>query len=824
MSTVDKKTILLLEVDVEKEIEQETWTQYESTSVYSTDYEEYVIAVKCNGVVFIEVYTINECSNIDNSFYYDETTQKLYVHLATGDPPDKQTSPPAYNYILLAREKRCFSSENYIDNRIVYPRQEDAIYNGGFEIWYPSLLGWTETETGSSTVEKESSTKNSGAYCAKLSIDESNSSATLSRNLRIPPSAVCKLELYHMQSGSATAKVVIRDSGSNVYLKSDATWSASSQVIALEHQDTWTKYELQFTAHSSYENYIIELTNNSAASQSCYFDDVSLIVNREDRYYWPTILPSSAAELLQKIALFHEQAIIMEFGSIQLGNEGSWWYSQIKDYLWAGKHAVIKVKIDNNSPVILFEGLTRSPRITDSIATVEVVDYKAFTYVSIPQTYFTVEEYTYLEDGADGRPIPIIYGKFEEVAPVMCNFDNYVFKVASHPVEEISNVKRNGEELTEGVDYEVDLENATITMTANPYQAFVVCSVKGKQCNFENGNYSQNVADILYDLLVNYGGIDPTDIDIESFLNLKAHRTQYHHLYIDSTIPLLEILRKLQSSALFQLVITEQGKIKVLLFREQDESALVLTEEDVAGIQFEKTLDGVYDTIAVSYNFLPSEGLYDIAVLQNPDVVYKYGTLATLEIETSLRQKEDALDLLNYYIGRTGSAWETVSLQATLTALTLSPGKKITLDVETADSEKIFNMKPIRILEVRKDFFTGLVKLVGVDDLQAAGGNICEVCYACQVCVTMETGTCATCYTCQDCDAGQCSSCQTCYYCQVCVTAECSTCQLCDTCQECNTCQMCNTGQCSFCLTCQECNLCQACNKCQLCVTIQGAQ
>ncbi len=826
----DTQRIILIEMQPAHEVEALVWTQHPIyTNLYSTPYAHGVAdKVEENGVEYVEAFSLNEANAIAGSFFYDLSGQILYLHTFNSDSPGKQTNPPTYDYTILVYFWRYFTSMQLKTSPIVFPRKQAQIKNGGMEVWEASglLTNWQKIENAGSSVEKDSSSPHSGGFCVRLDIDGLNSYAGTQQSFRLPPATPCKFHLYYKTTGVATAKVEIKDSEGNVYLQSDGSWSAAQTAISLPATTDWAKFESAFTSHSTYTDYIISLGNDSAAGQFCFFDDIQIFATRENNYYLPYITTSGIADLQQAIAPFYDTAMVMEFGTVQFTNDG-WWYEQVQNYFWNLKKIVIKYGDGNEDTFeTIFYGFIRTPQVSDLLATIEVVDSKVYTYKSIPNTFFSVDTYPNLESGADGKPIPIIYGEFgtdnedpfDGIVPT--KIDSATYLLASHPLEAVTAVYRNGQVQIENVDYAVDLDAATVTFTSDPGAAFITCKVKGKKCSMLNGAYTQNVVDILYDLLVNYCGISPEELALDTFLQLRAVRTQFHHLYINAVTPVLDIIRLLQISALFYLISRADTKLAVIYFRSQDVPLADIQNDDTEQFSYEKDVSGVFSTIKLNYGYLVGEGVYQTISQENPSVGLKYKEVQTLGLTTSLRRKEDALDLLAYYSGITVDPLIKVSAKVPSKVFNLYPGSKITISkkrtLESGENYDVLVSAPFRILSLTKELRSSKVSIVGLDDLQASGGGICEVCYACQLCYTIQTGSCSLCYSCQKCYSTQCASCQVCYYCQACDSGQCSTCENCNICQLCVSCE---AVECIICVSCEncyaaQCQTCQICNKC----------
>jgi hypothetical protein len=830
----DSWKVFLVEMQPCEEVESYSWAQHGVyTNLYYTSYVNGVVSrVTQDGVELLEAYSLVEANATSESFYYDFDAQVLYVHTAGSDDPSTQTAPPEYDYVILAYVWMYFSNTQYSEELVTFPRLTDVLIDGEFEQWNSATepTHWTAHISGSSTVNRDDTDPEEGAYCVRLDVDGSNSSVYLSRAIRLKPDAHCKLSVWYKHTGSANSVIQIYDSGTNVYLTSGGTWSGSPASITLANSTEWAKYEIEFDADSSYTDYVIILARNSATSESCYFDLARLYFEREQNPYLPYITTQGMADLHQSVSPFYETAMTMEFGSLQFTNDG-WWYDKIQTFYWNMKNVRIhfgarESAYDEFEEV--FQGMTRTPKATDLLVTIDLIDSKAYTYKSIPEDVYDVATYIWLEDGAEGMSIPIIYGEFEEMVPVCIDITTYVFKIASHAIESVEAVYKNGELMVEDVDYVVDLDEATITFASDPEQAFIVCHIKGRKCSMLDGTYSENVADILYDIMVTYGGIDPAKIDRASFLDLRSARSQKHHLFLDKSEPAYEAVRTLQMSALFHIVPLRNGHIGAFRYTEGLTGDVpVLESQEIDGFAMEYDTASVYSKVRINYGLLPSENHYESIELSNQATKWRHDTENTLDITSSLRLANEANELADYYLGVIKAPMKLVSGRAPSTLFLSYPGSKVIISKQfkapNGAVQDVLTAAPYRIIDLKKKMSNGKVEIIAWDDLQSSGSTFCENCYSCQLCNVTQSGSCSNCYSCQLCNTGQCTTCQECYYCQACNTGQCTTCQICNTCQVCNACQ---TTQCASCVTCQscytyECSTCESCVSCQECYSCQ---
>ncbi len=149
--------------------------------------------------------------------------------------------------------------------------------NPGFEeggIWPDS---WVVTENGASILTMEPDVVHSGENSIRMDIDAGNNNVQFYQDLVLTVSIHYYFSLWRMHSlAGKTLKMMIRDSGSNVWLKSDGTWDTVETWITIANVTEWTQFLIDFTSHASYTNYRVIIQSDGAASSSIYMDDTYL--------------------------------------------------------------------------------------------------------------------------------------------------------------------------------------------------------------------------------------------------------------------------------------------------------------------------------------------------------------------------------------------------------------------------------------------------------------------------------------------------------------------------------------------------------------------
>jgi len=171
--------------------------------------------------------------------------------------------------------------DTQIDSKQMYWRSLtiEKLTDGGLNLWDDAvdLTHWTESISGTSTVNREATEKIEGDYSCRLDVDGSNNETEIYQSFTLRPNVKYQINLsYFMSIAGKTAQFRITDTGYNVYLQDDATWGGINW-IDLSNYTAWKLFELVFSAHPDYSDYVIAIQRKSAASSSIYFDKLSLV-------------------------------------------------------------------------------------------------------------------------------------------------------------------------------------------------------------------------------------------------------------------------------------------------------------------------------------------------------------------------------------------------------------------------------------------------------------------------------------------------------------------------------------------------------------------
>ena len=149
--------------------------------------------------------------------------------------------------------------------------------NPGFEtggIWPDD---WTVTEAGASILTMDPDNIHSGEFGVRMDIDSGNNPVNFYQDVTLLPSTHYYLSLWRNHSlAGKTLKVMVRDSGSHIWLTSDGSWATSATWITIANVQEWIQWMIDFFSDPAYTDYRITVQSDSAASSSISIDDLYL--------------------------------------------------------------------------------------------------------------------------------------------------------------------------------------------------------------------------------------------------------------------------------------------------------------------------------------------------------------------------------------------------------------------------------------------------------------------------------------------------------------------------------------------------------------------
>jgi len=168
---------------------------------------------------------------------------------------------------------------------VAYNTSSNLVTDGGLESWSSAtdLDDWLEYPDGASTINREDTNQRSGTYGMRADIDASNNAAKIRQNISLTSGVKYKLSVYHYQSGTANASVLLYDPTETDSLTTGGTWTGGVTYMQTGHADSYAEFSVEFTAITTVAH-VFDLKNYLAASESCYWDDVTIYAQHANLY------------------------------------------------------------------------------------------------------------------------------------------------------------------------------------------------------------------------------------------------------------------------------------------------------------------------------------------------------------------------------------------------------------------------------------------------------------------------------------------------------------------------------------------------------------
>lgn len=644
--------LLLAMFEVAYDAIGDTWTNTGGGAYYLGNFPNAAISkVESDGVDLTEVYSVSDCESLNDSFFYDFSIGRVYVRIGENVNPSLETTILLYHF------------ENFNDKNdgIIFEREQEALLDPGLEDWASStdLTNYTEVKAGASTVTREASIVYDGGYSVKVVIDGGGNNGYILQTVKLPPRARCKLRFWRRHSDPSNPGFLrIRDTGSNVYLNSSSLWQAGATSIPIgqggEAINTWIEDEIEFYVNEDYAEYYFEIGGKAAAAgETIYLDKFRFTIYREANPYKGMFNPRGSGGIQQGVADYHTGSLEKQSVSLSFLNAGGYFWEKLEDFIWYNKDCSIYIGETDSAfedMKLIFKGRVKDHAIDTESCVFGVVDERTRVFKNIPTERYDTATFPNIKSQDDEKVRRILYGSKTNITPIYLNTSTYLFEIAAHEHEAISAVYYDEKIMTGGgVDYTADLANGQFTLTANPEKAHITCDAKGRKCDLEDGTFSELVADILFDILINYNSLPKSQLDLEFFLDLKAARTQELGIYINSEINVWEIIRKMQATSLFHFIPLLNGVFSPRKFTSNSEGVpeLFNYDYDSFGLNYQSP---VFKSVRIKFDQDPTTGKYKTILRTKAEAGYQYKEEDTQTIETYNTDSAEAQTLADFYL------------------------------------------------------------------------------------------------------------------------------------------------------------------------------
>lgn len=158
--------------------------------------------------------------------------------------------------------------------------------------------------------------------------------------------------------------------------------------------------------------------------------------------------------------------------------------------------------------------------------------------------------------------LPVTFGECFNVTPLLVDPPQLQYKVHTGQIAEIIEVRDNGAPLSfYGNSATIDLTTGTFKL-AIPAVGTITCSVRGSA---PAGSYKQYIAEIIRDILTNYGSklSDATYINASNFTAFDTATPHKVGTYVNDRQNVLEVCHRLANSIGAYLILGQDGKFKL---------------------------------------------------------------------------------------------------------------------------------------------------------------------------------------------------------------------------------------------------------------------
>jgi len=621
------------------------------------------------------------------------------------------------------------------------------------------------------------------------------------------------------------------DNGATIWDNGQTSW------------DSWGAVYIHCTdSGSPNEKTVIAYIRLRFASSPVIFDN---------HYYFPRLskegLPSVSAESQD---IFFSGISVGSAGISLLNNDG-FFDSILRRYIWINREVKILLggeELPYSEYKTIFRGKIQGVSYTDRKVSFSLRDIRVDFHKKLPPNEFYTTTYPHMDPGAEGKPIPIIWGEVRNIKPTLIDSTvNYgKYKVADHALYSVDAVYADGSALTENTDYSVDLANGEFTLLTSQSGKEITCDVKGRRDDASGSitgtpnGLIEKASDVVRDICINYLDVSSADIDSTSFEEARE-RDWPLSIYLSKTESSAEIIRKICQSTIAHFIIGADGKVYFKMWKgEVPAGTPTIKDEEIISFQASSRADEVFYKVIVYYGDDPENRR--ATSYSDSEVKIKYGRAIAKEVQSYLKDTVDANDLAFKLFQLAQKPLTEYEIITKLKPIELAIGDKIKIRRRRAPtatgklSEDIF-----RILAISRDIAGMRTRLKVVEDIASLGYEVCS--YQCQTGCEVSCQTACQLQPCQEgceitcettceksCQGGCLTSCQeTCEVsCQTgCELGECETaCELgeCQTACESGECETaCETGGCETACELQPCQrVCQI--SCQTACELQPCQ
>ena len=519
----------------------------------------------------------------------------------------------------------------------------------------------------------------------------------------------------------------IREDGITIYTSVGATLTVDSTASSFFH-DTPNK---TLYVHTSTGATPSDFT--LVGFFDVFFSNRGVIFN--DRYYLPIVRDvPNITERTQSI-FFGTQ--VTGAGDLVLNNSGGHLDKIFNKYLWENKEVRFRVGGDElpfSEYVTAAVLVVQDRDLNEDRVRFNLTDVKTFLRKDLPPNVFDTTTSPSLEDGAEGRPIPIYYGTYSDdnapkVTATTVGTTNAIFKLCDHPIRSFDTFIYNGI-VTTTVSAQ-DTTNATFQLDV-PYDVDndeMRVAFKGRTTDGVAGSTVMDAGpDIVEDILIAWVGFTASDLNTVVFTQSRSDAEFILRVPLQNDrVTVNDIIEKIGLSEFSFFYVDPEGTISYRIFTPiLGSDRPQFDDNDYLDFKVATREEDILAEVLVKYDFNPfTAKSLQISELNLPSQ-FKYEKKDSLTLDTYLTTKSDAETLGQKYNTISKSPTQRFTFNTSFRALKdITIGTKIDMTKDRAPegSARRFDSKVVEVLTIKKNFSRGMVSLEA-DDLKGIGASV----------------------------------------------------------------------------------------------------
>lgn len=396
-------------------------------------------------------------------------------------------------------------------------------------------------------------------------------------------------------------------------------------------------------------------------------------------YYEPRVksLPQIST---QRDSLFWGK-ISFEGGSISLINNDGF-FDNFGDQNYYGAECRIYFGSPDGEFAIQYTAYIEDYSFTSFDISINFKDNRKLLSVKLPNNYYSIDDYPYLDDGNEGKPKPLPYGPIRKGLATCLNetqtTSTYTFNISdtsNHPITSIDKVYVDNKSVSFS---NVNLTNGTFTLSSSVYEP-------GDDVSVDFFGYNITGAlDIIKDLIVNHTNV----LYNSSFFNTVSWSSftipQVLGLWIGEKTELIDIIGSISQSVFGLFIVDPDGRFN---FKLLDNSAAsvdtIYIDNILSPVDIELKSDEYLSSVRVGYNQIIELDDYSwyTNTTKETELFNKYRSKVEMDFETLLTDKDDVIDYSTEILNTFGGIYPTYSITTNIEFVDVLVGDNVDLQV-----------------------------------------------------------------------------------------------------------------------------------------------